>query len=532
MDPDLTSTHKKLRSLRDRQDLRLKGTPMLKETFVLPDGRELPLKLRYYQIQMIFHLLAMRNFVVGDDTGLGKTLETIASLCYLWGLPGHKDRKVIVLAKKAAVLQWAGEFDKFTNGVRVIVSKGTAGQRKKAYAKFQAATGPVVLISGYRSMVRDVREVQEWKDYVFVCDEATVFKNPGTQIHQLCKHMSGRADRIWALTATLIKNNLMEGFGIMQVVVPGLFTHTATSFMNDYCIVRMQRVKGNRQIPVLVGYRSEQIERFKDKIDPYYLGRPKHEVAEELPVLTIRNVEVGMNSFQKKLYQDALEGLLEKGDGEEKETDKLTALIYCQQIVDHPALLEYPESSSEKMDALIDMLTDGGEFEGEKVVIYTRFKKMVNHAIPVLEKKKVKCVRVTGDENEQQRQDAMDTFTDLHSGVNVIWITDAGGDSINLQAGKALIFYDCPWSAGDYLQILGRIIRIGSLHDRVYALHLLCKGTIDSRVQDVKNKKMKLIEAILGQRIKGEKEAPTVYEVESSTSELYDYLMEDAQGGQ
>jgi SNF2 family DNA or RNA helicase len=532
MDPDLQITHQKLRSLRERKDLALKPTALLRPTYEALDGEEKPFRLRYYQVQMVFHLLAMRNFVVGDDTGVGKTVEVIAALAYLWGM--YPDKKAVVLAKKAAVLQWAGEFERFTDGVQVIVATGTAAERKHAYRKFQAAKGRTVLITGYRSMVRDIKEVQDWSGHVLVLDEITVAKNPGTQVHQLCRHLGAKADRTWALTATLIKNNLLEGFGIYQVVVPGLFQHTKNAFMNDYCIIRMQRVANGRQIPVVVGYKAADIERFKDKIDPFYLGRPKHEIADELPILTSRIIEVGMTDLQQKLYKDAIEGLIEKGTGEEKETDKLTSLIYCQEIVNHPCLLDYKEDTvgSEKMDALLDLITDGGEFEGEKVIIYTRFRRLVDFAVPFMEKQGIRCVRVTGAEvKETQRQAAMNTFQDPKSGVDVIWITDAGGDSVNLQAAKALIYYDTPWSGGDYIQILGRMIRIGSLHDRVYALHLVVKGTIDSRVQQVKNKKMKLIEAVLGARIKGEKEPDVVLDAGSGAGDLYDFLVEDAKRG-
>jgi len=527
-DPDLTATHKKLRALRERTDLSLKPTPLFRQSFVSTDGEEKPVHLRYYQVQMVVHLLAMRNFIVGDDTGLGKTVETIAALCYLWRM--YPNRKAIVLAKKAAVLQWAGEFERFTDGVRVIVSKGTPAQRKKAYKQFVAATGPTVLISGYRSMVKDISQVQRWEGFVLVVDEATVFKNPGTQVHQMCKHLASRADRTWGLTATLIKNNLMEGFGIYQVVVPGLFGHTKNSFMKEFCIIRMQRIKGNRQIPIIVGYRKQDIERFKNKIDAFYLGRPKHEVADELPVLQTKNIEVSMTSFQRNLYEEVLEGLLTLGDGEERETDKLTQIIYCQEIADHPCLLGYPDADSEKMNVLVDLLTEGGDFEGEKVIVYTRFRKLVDFAVPYLKKKGVASLRVTGAENEEQRQDAMDRFSDPKSGEDVIWITDAGGDSINLQAAKVLVYFDSPWSAGDYLQILGRMIRIGSIHDRVYAVHLIAGGTVDARVQQVKNKKMKLIEAVLGQRIKGEKAPDVVIDAGSGARELFDFLLEDARG--
>jgi len=220
--------------------------------------------------------------------------------------------------------------------------------------------------------------------------------------------------------------------------------------------------------------------------------------------------------------------LLELGDGDERETTQLTALIYCQEIVNHPALIEYPDYRSEKLDALVDMVTEGGDFHDEKVIVFTRFKEMVNHAIPVLEGKGIKCVRVTGSENEYQRKAAMDAFQDPDDPTRVIWITMAGGDAINLQSAKALVFYDSPWSAGDYLQIVGRMIRIGSEHDTCYAIHLICRDTIDERVMQVVKKKMGLIEQVLGERVKGKREADVVYEAGSEVKNLFDAMVADA----
>jgi SNF2 family DNA or RNA helicase len=180
------------------------------------------------------------------------------------------------------------------------------------------------------------------------------------------------------------------------------------------------------------------------------------------------------------------------------------------------------------MDTLVDLLTEGGDFDGEKVIVFTRFRKLVDWAMPYFEKKGIKCVRVTGAESDDERDEAMARFQDAGSDVQVIWITTAGGEAINLQAAKAMIFYDTPWSAGDYLQILGRMIRIGSLHDRVYAIHLIADGTVDERVQKVLRKKMKLVEAILGKRLKGEEELDLQFDVGSDTREIFDGLREDA----
>jgi SNF2 family DNA or RNA helicase len=478
----------------------------------------------------MLHLLAMKRFLLGDDTGLGKTIEAISALCYIW--ERTPDLKVIVLTTKSALEQWRGEFENFTTGVKVFVCKGTPTQRKKARDAFQTATGPTVLVMGYRSAVQDFSDIQDWEKFVFINDECTAYKNNSTQCHQVCRHLSSKSDRTWGLTATLIKNSLIEGWGIYQVIVPGLFGNK-NSFLNEFCVIRMQMLPGSRrQVPVIVGYRDRDVIAFRDRIDPYFLGRPKSEVASELPPLIIRHVECELTKFQEEKYKEALDGLLEIGMGdkaEEKEVTKLTAVIYCQQIVNHPGLIGC-DGDSDKLDTLIDLLTNG-ELSEEKVIVFSRFRKMIDIIVPALAKAKVKTVRITGFEDEKARKKSQDTFQDPKSDVRVVCITTAASEAINLQAAKAIIFFDTPWSAGDYLQLLGRMIRIGSIHDRCYAIHLIAKGTIDDRVVKVMGTKMNLVEKVLGKRIKGEGDADVVVSVENDLSDLFNSLVQDAKRG-
>jgi len=463
------------------------------------------------------------------------TLEAIAALCYLWAkIP---NQKTIILTTKSATEQWAGEFHKFTRGVTVIKGKGTPAARKTAREAFAKATGPTVLIMGYRSAVQDFTHLQHFKDYTLICDEATAFKNPKTQVFQVCRHMAAQAATAWGLTATLIKNNLMEGYGIYQVIVPPLFEqYSYNQFMFYFCMVRMQPIpRSNRQIPVIIGYTKEKIQEFKEAIAPYFLGRPKYEVASELPSLTIRTVTVNMSGEQDDRYKDALDGLLEVSTSEglvEKEVSKLTAVTYCQEIVDDLELIGGTDCLSPKLETLIDLLTDG-EFSEDNVIVFTRFRTMVDIIMPRLAKAKIEAVRITGSENETQREEAKAAFQNPNSPVRVACITMAGSDAINLQAAKVLICYDTPWSAGDFIQLVGRMIRIGSIHDKCYALHLVAESlrhdtTIDKRVMNVLGKKMNLIESVLGKRFKGEGEDDSIIEVSNDISDIFSGLVEDA----
>lgn len=470
-----------------------------------------------------------RHSFVADGFVNHNTLQTIGALCYLW--EKNEELKVVILTNKSAVGQWVSEFDKFSLGVKSFMCMGSPVQRRKARKAFRDCSGPSVIVMGYASAKQDFSELQDWNGYVLVLDEATAFKNHKTQTHQVCKYLSSQAARTWGLTATLIKNHLVEGWGIYGVIVPGLFGNEA-NFMNEYCIIRMMPIPGSRrQIPTIVGYRPKDVIAFRDKIDPYYLGRPKFEVASELPPLITRHVKVDLTPFQEEKYAEALSGILQVGTAgtgegsEEKEVTKLTAVTYCQQIVNHPGLIGCDGDSS-KLDELIDLVTSG-EFEDEKVIIFTRFRKMVDIIMPALKAAKVGAVRITGEEDEKGRKASQDAFQDPSSKARVVCITTAAAEAINLQAAKVLVFYDSPWSAGDYLQLLGRMIRIGSIHDRCYAVHLSARGTIDERVAQVLTKKMGLVESVLGKRIKGE-DSEVVVDVDNDLNDLFAALQADA----
>ena len=521
----LLATIEKLREIRVKNDLTPPPCKILNTH--MSNGAEL--KLRQYQIQGVLHLLAMPRFVLGDDTGLGKTLQTIATLCYLWDK--RPDIPALICTTKSAVGQWENEFDKFTTGVEIFKCLGTKKKREKIHNAFKEFEGPKALIMGYRTAVQDFQLLQDITGHVMIFDEATAFKNDRSQVHQVCKHLAGSAERVWSLSATIIKNRLMEAWAIYKVTVPHLFSNK-THFMREYCITRDQNIPGSRRrIKIVVGHRKRDIEAFREHIDPYFLGRPKHEVAQELPPLTTKVVHCDLSKPQKNKYAEALQGLLEYTDPEtgevmEREVTKLTAVTVCQQIVNHPALIDC-DGDSGKLDTLLDLLDN--ELEGEKVIIFSRFRGMVDILEAEIESKKIKTCRITGAESGDQRLVSQKAFQDSEDDTKVCLITMAAAEGVNLQLAKAVIFFDTPWSAGDYLQIIGRMIRIGSIHDKVYSYHICAPKTIDERVMKTLKAKMNLIEAVLGKRLKEDGEDDAVLEVgQSEIADLFDGLLDDA----
>jgi len=359
----------------------------------------------------------------------------------------------------------------------------------------------------------------------------TAFKNTSTKTWQVCRELSDRSNRCYGLSATLLKNNLIEGFSIYKCIYPDVFS-TKTNFLNTFCVTRLQPVAGGRKIPVVVGYKNLQL--FRDRIDPFFLGRPKHIISDELPKLITKEVLVKLSDAEDAKYEEALSGILALGDGEVKDYEEhkqFVALIYCQQTVDSLSLLRYEEGDeihldmfqeesaqvkalSSKEQALMDILT--GEFEDEKVIVYTRFASLIPRLQELCKRAGIESVAITGKvvdtRSNPARQKAMVAFQDLKSKVKVIFISDAGSEAINLQAASAMIFYNAPWSWGNYVQLLGRPIRIGSPHQHVLAVHLVAerpgdtvkeRKTIDHYTLEILQRKKNLIDKVLGESAVG-----------------------------
>lgn len=545
--------HDKLLKIREKEDFHLKPVPRLRTTIIKQDGTEVPLQMRSYQAQMVAHMLMRTRFVCGDDVGLGKTLEAIATMAYIWAK--EPDIIPIIVTTKSAILQWGGEIEKFSEGVSWVAVDGSQEKREKIYQAFfdnWDPKNPVALITNYHRLVRDHRVLEKHltdRKFMIFMDEATAFKNLKSQTHKICKKFAHMATRAYGLTATLIKNNLEEGFGIFQVLCPGVFS-SHNAFLNNYCVTRLQPLPGTkRKIKMLVGHSKDHVALFKSKIEPYYLGRAKHDVAKELPILTIREIKIPVSQSQWEYYHEALSGLLTLNLGteneEERETTKLTQLIYCQQIVDDPYLIGN-EGKSEKLNTLLELLDS--ELAGKKIIVFSRFKGMVDRiqdtlvgmgytyavdkvASRVYEPKrgiKLGFARITGDESSEERAAGRVAFMETED-TNIMFLTMAGAEAVNLQEAEVMVFFDLPWSAGDFIQLIGRMIRIGSPHQSVYAIHLIATGpqgqsTIDSHVTTTLNKKMGFIEGALGERLLSQG-MPTST---SSTQDIFDMVFADA----
>jgi len=547
--------YKKLVEIRKSKDLKLAPNPFLRPEY----------QLRYYQIQGVAHMYMVKRFVLGDDCGLGKTLQTLAY--YTTILTKYPDYKLMIVCPSSAMYQWQNEIKKFcvesvtsqivksgdikeVDGVR-LKSKDylkSYHAREYLFQQFEKNNNNAVIFN-YNTLVSDnhiIIEMLKKDKYIVVFDEATAFKNTAANVFTYATEVSKAGDRVVGLSATIIKNNLLEAFSIYKVVVPGLFI-SLTHFKKNYCTMeRVQLWKGKGQrgkvVNKITGYKNLKF--FREAIDPFFLGRKKSDVATELPGIIAKEVIVDMSDKQRSIYDDALNGFLDfdkynfnkvrtlfdedynsgEEDAESKEVkyiDKLTALIYCQQICNSPEILGFDKTPSAKEEELLRILDE--ELKGEKVVIYTRFKTMVDRLEKLITTKlKVKVTKITGDVKAEAREDnkiAFNTSTD----TNVMIINSAAKEAVNLQSSGYLFFYDLPFSYGDFLQIIGRIHRIGSPHEKIFLMYMICRDSVDEKTYKILSSKKELFDAILGDSAVG-----AIKLEENMVNTLFEDMVSDA----
>jgi SNF2 family DNA or RNA helicase len=511
------------------------------------NGEEI--RIRQYQIQAIHHLCRMPRFICGDGVGLGKSIEAIAAAA--WLRERFEKAKIVILTTKSMTWQWKNEFERFSY-LRPFVMQDTFQglssyeARYSQLTKFLEGQKKDVLLCKYSSMIGKRRILtgkfdedgnpveggrerisQEIKMFVkifkahreniiLILDECQKFKTPGTSTRLLVRNLARQAGKVWALSATVIKNGLDEFYSIAHAMgIEPL--GDLWDFGENYCVWYDQYIGQGRHKKMLKGYKN--VANFKTQLRPFFLGRSQAQVKEPLPLLSTIFHPVDLDEKQSRLLLDEIPSgafqlppaiIKEAGQIYEKERspDNMMTMLSVQQLVaNHWALIDrndkknyLTKSLSPKEEALLDMLD--GDFRGEKVIVYTKFRSWIDRLDWLTENNHFtarKFLRITGAESEKQRNDNKQLFQDPTSGYDLIVINAAGMEGINLQQAAHMICLDLPWSWGDLIQLVGRMVRMASPHSACTLHVIVAKGTIDEYTIETLKGKKGVFEKILGE---------------------------------
>lgn len=449
------------------------------------------------------HLITKKRFILGDPTGSGKTPQCL----YAWALVMEarasegKMLKQWVVTTKSATIQWEEESHKFLPYVETFRVPSSKPKKKRlvVYEACLASTSPCILISNWDQLRRDWTALQEtfgveWLPTMqFTMDEAQKIKTPESLTGTVAREILEKVDRAHALTATLVQNRAHDAWAVVAALQPNIMD--CKQFEKLYCHISIDKIWiGNRfrHVKNFSGY--HHLDEFRTHISTIYLGREDHEIQGQRPDVVHKTYKVDFDAYTQQAYNTVERGRLLE------DTDSVVgAMQHAQQMANAPTTfqdrekldyLDWNRIKSNKLSLLKELLED--ELKDTPVILYSQMETTVS--IYERELAEYNPVRITGVEEDAARAEAQRKFQEGET--NIILITDAGGEALNLQRAKAVVFISRPWSPGKYIQVVGRARRTGSEHEFILIIHLTCIDTVDEFVDSILGSKWGAVEDI------------------------------------
>lgn len=474
-------------------------------------------------------LATAKRALLADEPGLGKTAQAIRALKKLHD-DGEDVFPILIVCPNTLKKNWAREFTKWWPEVPTQIIRGSSVQRKRqfeeeahvfiinweslrthsrlspygsvALTRCKACGGQDEKITETRCEVH-LRELNGIDFKAVIADEIHRSKDPKSKQSRALWAASGNAKIRFALTGTPIANNVVDLWAILHWLSPKDWP-SKTKWI-DRMVDTMLNAFGGMMV---IGIKPQMQDEFYKSVNPYMRRMLKKVVLPWLPPVINERRDVEMSTKQKKAYEqmrDMMIAELASGDtltapGILTQTIRLLqfASSYATMVVDEKtgemkAVLDAPSC---KVDALMDDIANG-DFGDDSVAVSAVSKQLINLLSAELTKKKIAHGLITGDQDEDERQKAVDDF---QSG-KIKWIlftAQAGGVGITLTAARRLIMLQRPWSLVDHRQVLDRVHRIGSeIHDSIVITDYVTEGTIEERVIQVLETKSDNFEQIV-----------------------------------
>ncbi len=434
-----------------------------------------------FQLEAIHAAISRKRLLIADDTGLGKTIETIGVLLYLLGT-GKINRGVLVVPA-GLKHQWAEQIDEFAATVPhpVLIAQGKPGVRHQLYAR------PWKILIINPELVRiDRKHLAKICDSVgFVAlDEASMIRNPETKIARCMNALWRLVPYRIALTATPVENRLADLFSVIQWVEPRAFI--SKPYFDKRYILWKKKIfsvfskKHKKMVRVVqwVPSRYRNLNEVHSKIRHCYIRRKVSDVGMELPALVVQWDTLIMPKRQRDCYQavkDRLEGALKKLRG----AALAAPLQALRQACNSTWLVEKDQGQKHcavKIDRIRELLET--EFAGEQVIIFTDYERFAK--ILKTELSEYRPVTYTGKMGKRERQRAVDAFR--LGNRRVLIGTQALERGHNLQNAAIVINADLPYNPAALKQRLGRVRRLGSQHQVVRLWNMVCENTVEDQL--------------------------------------------------
>ncbi|MDR0338494.1 MAG: restriction endonuclease, partial [Planctomycetaceae bacterium] len=426
-------------------------------------GRQLTFAhdLYSYQVDGVRFLQEHTSALLGDEMGLGKSIQTITACRSL--IRQGKIITALVICPKAVLTDWERKFWEWSPELRVRKISGTKEERQTQWRM------PVhVFIATYESLRNDFDEIKKQRRRnkrelhcdLLVLDEIQKTKNPSAQLTKTVRSVTAKYR--WGLSGTPLENKVEDLETICETLQPDIWEHF------DY---------------LEEGYKSLS------------LRRKAKDVLKELPEKMTDFIWLDLLPEQQRIYRKVESAGKEELKQLGKEATKLEvfshvfALINCLKQICN---IEPNSGESVKLDYLqndLEQLTE----EGNKALVFSQYpNKTLREMMPHLQRFNPSLY--DGSLSDNQRNKIIDDFQNGEDNKIMLLSSKAGNAGITLTRANYVFHFDMLWNPAITSQATGRVLRIGQKAETVFERFLLTRGTIEERIDEIVQKKKALFD--------------------------------------
>lgn len=433
-----------------RKQINLYLNNLSQEDTVIGLNYNLNIPLRPFQEIGACFLIINKRAMLGDEMGLGKSIQSLAAVEIINGYP------LLITCPSSIKFNWKDEIEKVIGDKRKITVLGS----KTAFKE-----GSDIYIINYENLQKHSANLKKIPFKTSIMDECHYLKNPEAKRSVLCKELGQATSYRFLLTGTAVTKAPLDLINQLDITGNLDYFGGQTQFLEKFCDPKKTVFGTDYTGASNLGELALMLR------ENCFLRRNKKDHLSELPEKTRTKMSIELED--SKLYKKSLAEFLKGSHNERiKMLEDLRLYVAHQKI---PAIKE-----------IIDRFVESGE----KVIVFA-YHKPIQHKL--LELYPDSC-RIISDDSKTQNENK-NLFQEDSDKKIIICSIKAAYMGFNLTAASNVVFAEMDWCSEINNQAEDRAHRIGQLN-AVNAWYIVAQGTIEEHVWNVCERKRSVISDI------------------------------------
>ena len=438
-----------------------------------------------YQREGIIYGLDKKRLIIGDEPGLGKTLQSIGIVDTADAYP------CLVICPSSLKINWQREFEKFTDKSAIVLDNAV----RTTWPYLLSMGMHQVAVVNYESLrkyfVWDIRAGKSFrlKDVVFcpqikmfksiIIDESHRVKDPSAQQTIFTKGITTGKEYVILLSGTPVVNRPEDLVSQLSIMDRLQEFGGRTKFVADYCTDPKDK-KAEPAVPLSVLsnqlYANCMIRREKAKVLPQLPDKTRVDLYVDISNAPEYNLAAADLAEYLRQYTECT-------DWEIRRKMRMEALVRFMTLRQLATLGKVAQA----VDFIRTFLSSG-----KKLIVFCSLHEVVDALVKAFPG----SVTVTGRDSAVSKQASVDAFQNNPDTMLIICSIKAAGVGLTLTASSNVAFVELAWTYADCCQCEDRAHRIGQ-KDNVTCYYLLGRGTIDHTIYSLIHQKKSIAAEIM-----------------------------------